>query len=179
MERTVIKREERLLEVFLSDEEVRVKGERIAVLNGLMRTKADDLKDHNKTEKAEIKVLDTEFNSICREIAYGKERRSVGVVLELDESDWKVYTRRIDTDEIISERAATEKEMQKDLFDSASTADEALGSPEDVIQGEPVTDEEVAASVSEQFKKIPGTRVKRFLKPKPTIDESPVDGDAA
>lgn len=163
------KKEYRKLECVLTDEEVRTKGERIAVLNAMIRTKTEDLKDYNKNEKAEIKLFDKEFDELCRAIGFGKEWREVECLKQRDETNKKIIFIRSDTGEKVSERDMTNKEMQGSLFDSAADkADEALGTPDDSIAAEPVSDEEYEASKAAQIetaekKKLPTKRKPKLL----------------
>ena len=103
------------LPVKLTDEEVRLKGEKIARRLKDRENLEEERKAAAKAAKEEIGELDAEIIELRDEV---RERREMRDVQVSDEKDWGrkiVRTLRLDTGEVVASRPMTPAELQQHL----------------------------------------------------------------
>lgn len=79
----------------------------------------------NKLAKSEIETLDGQVNSLLRKVRERQENRTVDVERRWDFPGNAVRVVRLDTGEIVAERAMTIDERQTRLFEMPQVQDEA------------------------------------------------------
>jgi hypothetical protein len=119
---------EELVEVKLSAEDIVSKHERLETVDRELVRLDTEKKAAAKVFTNQIKPLQAERESILDALAAGTEKRHVEVYEHFDERLGKVEVRRVDTDEVIEERAMTAQERedaalarQGDLFDGGGS----------------------------------------------------------
>ena len=105
---------ERECYVDLTPEEVRAKGEELALKIQEIDEDQAELKKYAKTERSRIQGLVNESKKTAECVRQRRELRMVPVDI-LDAGNGKVHEVRTDTGEVLRERPMTDKERQRSL----------------------------------------------------------------
>ena len=107
----------RYLEVKFTEDEIIDMRKRISISLTEVSRKKDALQSLNKQLKGEIEILEAEQNLLADKANAGKEMRNVEVTQKTDWKKSRIVVRRIDTGEIVEDRALRPDELQKDLVE--------------------------------------------------------------
>lgn len=113
--------------VDLTLDEVRAKGEDLALKIQEVDEETAELKEYTKTEKSRIQSLVLEQKKLAETVRQRRELRVVPVDI-IDIGEGKVNEVRTDTAEVIRTRPMTEKERQRTLPAIGKPAGDATGS---------------------------------------------------
>ena len=103
------------LYVNLLEEEIARYATEMAVLDETIRMKEDEAKRVSATYKEDLKTLDARRATLAQRVRERKERRDVPVAEQKDFSRKAISTIRLDTGEIVRERAMNSEELQTEL----------------------------------------------------------------
>lgn len=107
----------RYLEVEFTVDEIVEMRRRISINLTELSRKKDALKSLQKQMQGEIALLDAEVNLLADKANAGKEMRNVEVESKTDWKKNRIIVKRIDTGEIVEDRALRSDELQKDLIE--------------------------------------------------------------
>jgi signal transduction histidine kinase len=99
----------------LSNDDLRQYGQDLAVQ--VQKCTDEEIRQgvQRKIMKETLEMLEEERNRLAKLVADGVEKRQVECVVQADFISNKAYTMRMDTGEVIDERALKPEEMQMDL----------------------------------------------------------------
>ncbi len=100
----------------LTNDEVRRKGEELALERKKHREVADEAKASAARFKADLKAIDEKIDDLAEQVRSRRETREVEVIERKDMDIAMVETIRVDTGEVIRSRAMTLNERQIHLF---------------------------------------------------------------
>ncbi len=101
------------VEITLTDEDRLTKLQRLAVVDAEVIRLEEEKKAAAKVFTNQIKPLEAEREGILKALADGTEKRMVDCYEDFDERLGNVYVRRVDTDEVVEERAMTAAEREE------------------------------------------------------------------
>lgn len=111
----------------LSREEVEERAAKAAELIEKRDLKQSDFDSQRKYWKNQIEEIEVEIRSVSSEVRSRKTSRQVVCERIYDYANAKVRELRTDTGEVLSERAMTDAERQKELDFGDNDVDEAFG----------------------------------------------------
>lgn len=118
----------RKLPVKLTNDEVRMKGKRMAVLQGEIQQLGEEKKEIVSDFTSKINGRTTEILKLTREINEGAEYRQVEIVERKDWIEREVQVIRQDTGEVVDARPMTPAELQRPIpFGSRADDDDIAG----------------------------------------------------
>lgn len=103
----------RELPVDLDDEALRAKGEELAIAECKRKEQIDAYLIKARAHRAELKEMGESINKLSQAVKTKKEIRKVECRQTIDERTCVVRTYRIDTNEMVDERALTDDERQR------------------------------------------------------------------
>lgn len=108
----------------LTLDEVRRKGEELALARKKFVETADEAKNVAADFKAKLKELDKAIDELAEQVRSKREMRDVEVIERRDTVNAMVETVRCDTGEVVRSRAMTLNERQVHLFDVNAERDD-------------------------------------------------------
>lgn len=105
----------RNLKYFFNEEDQLLLGRELAKEGGLLIDSKERKKDVDDQLKSEITGHEMKVQSICRKVNNGYEYRDIDCEEKHNFAQGVVTITRLDTGEMVKERAMTEDERQKDL----------------------------------------------------------------
>ena len=120
------------IEIDLTDAEIADKGRVLAGLEKEIEAAKSLLKEECARLRSEVKVLEARRACVAGEIANGKGSVDVECEERLVFETNALQTVRLDTGEVVSERALSAAERQGELFDASSVAGEVTD-PADLL----------------------------------------------
>ena len=106
----------REIPVILTNREVELYGRQLASKKRERDTLTEKAKQTAQGFKGQVGELSSEIDRLAVAIDSGKELRAVAVYDELDGS--QVFTKRVDTDELVDQRPAGFHDKQADMFET-------------------------------------------------------------
>lgn len=113
---------EEMLHVALTDQELLAVGQEVAEAMAHKRDSEARLKAATSSAKKEISAQDLVLNTLQHKLSTRKEVRAVLCKRQRDEQRMQIRTVRIDTGEVVFERAMHLSERQTELFEPPPTA---------------------------------------------------------
>lgn len=108
----------------LNPDEIRRKGEELALARKKHKDLAEEAKSVAAEFKAKLKRLDETIDDLAEQIRSKRETRDVEVIERRDTVNAMVETVRCDTGEVVRSRAMTLNERQVHLFDVNAERDD-------------------------------------------------------
>ncbi len=143
-----IERFQRNLRVPLTVQEVTERAQRAAHLLGERDHKDEEQKAATKHAKAQIAEVEAELRRVSGEIRDGATYKEVGCERRHNYRLGAITEVRTDTDEVLAERAMTDRERQMDLFEKGKDGGKGKSKPKasNGSNGEPEAVGEISAS---------------------------------
>jgi hypothetical protein len=113
----------REFKVALKREEVEERADRVAHLVSQRDLREDEIKEDMKRQKSALATIDNEIRSLSTQVRDKTAYRDVPCERRYIYEQKTVKEIRLDTGETVFERAMTEAELQRELFDASKPGD--------------------------------------------------------